>query len=90
MFNMSPSDLADRRKELGLTQQGLAELLGIAVSTVARWESKTPPQYPPFLELALDHLHCVNTSKTELPAPQGLSDEETKDLVKELFSKPID
>lgn len=33
------SYLADRRKELGLTQKDIAEAVGVSEATVSRWES---------------------------------------------------
>lgn len=35
---MNPSDVKTVRKQLGLTQQALAVLIGVSVSTVRNWE----------------------------------------------------
>ena len=41
---MSPDEIADLRKNLGITQERFAALLGTTVVTVNRWENgKTKP-----------------------------------------------
>lgn len=35
---MTPDEIKRRRQELGLSQQALAEALGVARNTVVRWE----------------------------------------------------
>ena len=52
---LTPDDVVAARKQLGLTQAELARVLGIALTTLQRWElGLTRP--PPYLRLALDHL----------------------------------
>jgi putative zinc finger/helix-turn-helix YgiT family protein len=36
---LAPDEIRQRRTELGLTQQALADQLGVAVSTLSRWET---------------------------------------------------
>jgi putative zinc finger/helix-turn-helix YgiT family protein len=36
---LAPEDIRSRRTALGLTQQALADQLGVAVSTLSRWET---------------------------------------------------
>jgi putative zinc finger/helix-turn-helix YgiT family protein len=36
---LSPDEIRNQRLALGLTQQDLADLLGVAVSTLSRWET---------------------------------------------------
>jgi transcriptional regulator with XRE-family HTH domain len=35
---MSAGDLKERREALGLTQQGLADRIGVHVRTISKWE----------------------------------------------------
>ena len=49
---MMPEQLKERRRSLNISQAGLAELLGIDVMTVSRWE-RGIIKIPPFLHLAL-------------------------------------
>lgn len=51
--------LLDLRKQAGLSQTGLASLLGVSSNTVARWE-RGERQPPPYLELAVIHLALCN------------------------------
>jgi DNA-binding XRE family transcriptional regulator len=49
---LTPTELQSWRKEAGLTQTGLAALLGVDTMTVSRWE-RGERAIPPFLRLAL-------------------------------------
>lgn len=49
---MTPSDLRTWRETAGLSQSGLAALLGIRQNTVSRWELGTR-SIPPYLGLAI-------------------------------------
>lgn len=49
---MTPEELKKWREAHGLSQSGLASLLGVSSNTVARWE-RGEMTYPPFLKLAL-------------------------------------
>lgn len=49
---MDKTELKERREALGMTQVSLAARLGVAPSTVARWEQGVVP-IPPYLGLAL-------------------------------------
>ncbi len=50
---MTPSELKKWRKKNGYSQAGLADVLGIASLTVARWEWGARAKIPPYLHLAL-------------------------------------
>lgn len=52
---MEPQELKDTRERLKLTQKDLAERLGVAANTVARWE-RGERSIPEFLSLALEGL----------------------------------
>jgi transcriptional regulator with XRE-family HTH domain len=49
---MNGDDLQKFRQSHELTQQALAQLLGVAANTIARWE-RNERAIPPYLELAL-------------------------------------
>lgn len=50
---MTGKELRNRRKELGFTQEQLAEKLKVTANTVARWE-RDEMKIPSFLGLALE------------------------------------
>lgn len=52
---MTPTELRSRRLALGLSQQKLAEALGVQRLAVIRWE-KGDRSIPPYLALALESL----------------------------------
>ncbi len=54
---MNPEDLKRRRKQLDQTQDGLAKLLGVTVTTVARWE-RGEVAIPALLDPALKHIEA--------------------------------
>lgn len=49
---MTGDELRIKREELGMTQEQLAVVLGVASNTVARWE-RGERSIPPYLTLAL-------------------------------------
>ncbi len=49
---MTPTELYQRRLAIGVKQSGLAELLGVHVITVSKWERGVVP-VPRWLHLAL-------------------------------------
>jgi DNA-binding transcriptional regulator YiaG len=52
---VTPEDVIAARRQLGLTQAELARVLGVALTTLQRWElGITTP--PPYLRLALERL----------------------------------
>jgi len=52
---LTPDDVVAARRQLGCTQVELARALGVALTTLQRWElGLTRP--PPYLRLALEHL----------------------------------
>src|SRR5579859_1400574 len=54
---MLPGDLRERRLRLRLSQAALAEALGVARNTVARWErNELEIRHPELVEMALDRL----------------------------------
>ena len=51
---MTPAELAERRRALGLSQTDLAHRLGVSRVTLNRWERGTTKQQPPrWLDAAL-------------------------------------
>jgi transcriptional regulator with XRE-family HTH domain len=67
---VTPEDLTQRRKALGLSVPQLAQRLGIPRATVYRWElGRMPIQHETILSLALETLsRNVSTSTTFEPA----------------------
>ena len=61
---MTPEQLRLWRWSHNLTQQALADFLGVKVLAVARWEagSRTPPQY---LRLALERIEQLLDGSTD-------------------------
>lgn len=53
---MTPADLRAARKQLGLTQTELGDLLGYTRTAVAYWEHGERP-VPKWMPLAIDGLH---------------------------------
>ena len=54
---MTATELRSRRLALGLTQQALAQRLGLSPNTIARWErGEVPITAPAMLRLALELL----------------------------------
>jgi DNA-binding transcriptional regulator YiaG len=41
---LAPQDIVDRRRALGLTQEELAELTGLGIASIRRWEAGTGTQ----------------------------------------------
>jgi DNA-binding transcriptional regulator YiaG len=48
---MTPSEIRTLRAALGLTQQALANRMGVTVTTVSRWEQGVRPLEGPALKL---------------------------------------
>jgi DNA-binding XRE family transcriptional regulator len=55
---MTPTELTERRKALGLTQTELAKALGVSRATIAAWEGGRF-NIPPYLWLALKALQEI-------------------------------
>ena len=70
---MKPVEIRDWRVRHGLTQEQLAELLGVQRYSVQRWEwdQRTPPY---MLTLALERLHDL--LHTETPQRHGVGREQ--------------
>src|ERR1051326_7967312 len=77
--SMTPSELLTRRRSLGLTQERLAQMLGVAANTVARWErGERPIRSPALVLLALERLEArapagvgASGARTRLAADAG-------------------
>lgn len=68
--NMTPTELRTTRKQLGLSQAGLASLLDVDVMTISRWERGVQPiGNPTILRLALERL--ADTTKAAPACCQG-------------------
>lgn len=61
---MEGSELKQKRENLGLTQTELADILGVKMNTVYRWESGIL-SVPKSIELAMDTVE--RTHKSKLP-----------------------
>lgn len=68
---MKPADLREARKNLGLTQKGLAEALRMGAhgwQSISAWESDNDPRNAPGpVEVAIEHLLKQNG----IPSPPG-------------------
>ena len=53
---MTGDELKQEREKMGLTQQALADALGVDVMTISRWE-RDVRTIPPYLPLALESIH---------------------------------
>lgn len=60
---MTGKQLQSKRRELGLTQARLAELLGVAANTVARWERGERLPTGRLLDLAMEAIAARLRSK---------------------------
>ena len=62
---MTGTRLKERREKMGYSQQELARLLDVALSTVARWEQLKDEKIPnsKILELALNQLRQSERKK---------------------------
>lgn len=61
---MTGDDLRTARNQLGLTQAGLASLLGVHANVIARWErGEMAIRHPRILRLALDRLLDLHASR---------------------------
>lgn len=57
LYEASPQGLQAKRANLGLSQQAIADALGVNVRTWQNWEAgAVPPQYPLMLVRALRDL----------------------------------
>lgn len=54
-----PDELRRRRQRMGLSQQQLSQELGVAVTTVARWE-RGEAGIPKHLRLAIERLEQLH------------------------------
>lgn len=63
---MTPAELKTRRAKLGLSQQKLADTLGVSRNTVARWEMGSVPITEPAARL-------LKTLRGKKPSPRRTS-----------------
>jgi transcriptional regulator with XRE-family HTH domain len=63
---MKGAKLKERRKALGLTQAELAELLGVRMNTVARWENGVL-DVPRMVDLAMDAIEQNRVIQKPIP-----------------------
>ena len=67
---MNGATLRERRKALGLTQQALGDILGVAQNSVARWE-REEMAIPTFLHLALNWIELEAEKAASKSEPKG-------------------
>lgn len=70
MLAMNGAKLRERRKALGLTQQALGDILGVAQNSVARWE-REEMAIPTFLHLALNWIELEAAKSASKSEPKG-------------------
>jgi transcriptional regulator with XRE-family HTH domain len=86
---VSPTELRARRNVLGLTQAGLAAMLGVSPNQVARWE-RGERGWPAYLELALAAIEAWPllrrvVSYDDCLAGDGMPPENLSRLAEEIF-----
>ena len=67
---MTPADVRSNRERLGMTQTQFANTLGIARSTVARWES-ADAFIPGWLPIAIKALHTSSLASARVAIVSG-------------------
>jgi transcriptional regulator with XRE-family HTH domain len=71
---MTPAELKEARKGLGLSQQALAHELGVSLRSIAGWEAGNrngrPAKVPRVAELAVQRLVALKWLRDNLPKPQ--------------------
>jgi putative zinc finger/helix-turn-helix YgiT family protein len=67
---LSPEQIRDQRQRLGLSQQALADLLGVAASTLSRWETGAQIQQRSF---DVPELRRALASGDGLQVPEAVS-----------------
>ena len=66
---MTGTELRERRRALGLTQEALADRLGVSRVTLAKWETDTLRiEHAAMLALALDALSQERAARQETSA----------------------
>lgn len=66
---MKGSELKERRKNLKMSQEKLAQSLGVTSGSVARWEQLKDEDIPsPMLELAIEGLESRHKDQTAAEA----------------------
>lgn len=78
--------IADLRKEKGLTQEQLGEIIGVTNKTVSRWETGV---YLPPADALLALGDLFNVSVNELLCGNRLSDEEYKEAAEKNLTQAI-
>jgi transcriptional regulator with XRE-family HTH domain len=66
---MNGDELRQRREALGMTQEQLAQALGVNTMTVSRWE-RGVRSVPPHLSLALEAIEIKQKKKSDKKAKQ--------------------
>lgn len=79
--------LAERRQAVGLTQEALAERLGVDRSTIVRWEAGTAspqawmrPSLAAAIHITIDELDSLLTRRTEQAEPREVLEPDQSDL----------
>lgn len=62
-LQISAEELKLRRQDLGLTQNGLAELFGVDRNTINRWENGLIKDVPKWVDLALQPLELEHAKE---------------------------
>jgi len=77
---MLSSDLREQRARLHLSQAALAQALGVARNTVARWErAAIEIQHPELIRMALDRLATEEHLAVDKQPPSGLARHDSPD-----------
>jgi transcriptional regulator with XRE-family HTH domain len=81
---MNNEELKQRREALGLTQEQLAEIFGVDIMTISRWE-RGARSIPPHLTLALDAIEERHKKRLQEEGKQGGSNDFSQEYERVCF-----